>query len=324
MNDGRITVIIPVYNVEKYLRKCVDSVLAQTYTNLEVILIDDGSPDNCPAICDEYAAKDERVKVIHQQNAGVSAARNAGLDAATGDYIGFVDSDDWIEPDMYETLFKMTVENCVDIAYIDNVKERNDSSTQVMNTDEVKVFSRNETLSLMFAGETFHGLVSLYIAKRKLLDGLRFETDISVAEDFLMAVQLLVQTARVAYKPYYCYHYRIREESACHCNNRSSFWTYLLAYDRIDAIVRNEVPEALTDFSTRCINEDLTQALQAFIKGCLNRANYQLLRNHIRKYNNKKAIKGLPIKKMIGYVAFIAGDIPFRIAARLFSICGGV
>ena len=89
-----ISVIVPVYKVEPYLRRCVDSILAQTYQDLEVILVDDGSPDNCPEICDEYAAQDERIKVIHKANGGLSSARNAGLDAASGDWVSFIDSDD--------------------------------------------------------------------------------------------------------------------------------------------------------------------------------------------------------------------------------------
>ena len=92
-----VSVIVPVYNVEKYIHRCVDSILAQTFTDFELILVDDGSPDNCPAICDEYAEKDSRIRVIHQENGGLSAARNAGLDVATGEYISFVDSDDWVE-----------------------------------------------------------------------------------------------------------------------------------------------------------------------------------------------------------------------------------
>ena len=104
MCNAKISVIIPVYNREKSLKKCLDSVMGQTYKNLEIILVDDGSKDSSGVICDEYAAGDSRIKVIHQQNAGVAAARNAGLAMATGDYIGWVDSDDWIEPDMYECM----------------------------------------------------------------------------------------------------------------------------------------------------------------------------------------------------------------------------
>ena len=99
-----ISVIIPVYKVEKYLCRCVDSVLEQTYTNMEIILVDDGSPDNCPVMCDEYARQDSRVKVIHQENAGLSGARNAGIDMAQGQWLAFVDSDDYLAADFLERL----------------------------------------------------------------------------------------------------------------------------------------------------------------------------------------------------------------------------
>ena len=105
--NSLISVIVPIYKVEKYLRKCVESILSQTHTNLEIILVDDGSPDNCGAICDEYAKQDARIKVIHKPNGGLSDARNAGLDIMTGEYVAFVDSDDWIGPRMYETLLQM-------------------------------------------------------------------------------------------------------------------------------------------------------------------------------------------------------------------------
>ena len=96
-----VSIIIPVYKVEKYLSKCIESIFKQTYFDLELILVDDGSPDNCPMICDEYAKKDSRIRVIHKKNGGLSDARNAGLEIATGEYIGFVDSDDWIEFNMW-------------------------------------------------------------------------------------------------------------------------------------------------------------------------------------------------------------------------------
>ena len=100
-----ISVIVPVYKVEKYLHRCVDSILNQTYRNLEIILVDDGSPDNCGAICDEYAAKDNRIRVIHQENTGVSAARNAGLEACTGEYVAFVDSDDYVDCALFSACY---------------------------------------------------------------------------------------------------------------------------------------------------------------------------------------------------------------------------
>lgn len=112
--DKLLSIIVPVYKAEKHLDRCVESILSQTYGNIELVLVDDGSPDACPAMCDSWAKRDWRVRVIHKKNNGASSARNAGLDMASGEYIGFVDADDFVEPDMYETLMKNALENNAD------------------------------------------------------------------------------------------------------------------------------------------------------------------------------------------------------------------
>ncbi|MBR5279197.1 MAG: glycosyltransferase, partial [Clostridia bacterium] len=127
-----ISVIVPVYKVEKYLNKCVESIVNQTYKNLEIILVDDGSPDNCPAMCDSWAEKDTRIKVVHKPNGGLSDARNAGMAVATGEYIAFVDSDDWAETDFIQRLYDSIIDNNSDISacgvkmvWEDNTESRN-------------------------------------------------------------------------------------------------------------------------------------------------------------------------------------------------------
>ena len=116
VDTAKISVIVPVYKVEPYLDKCVSSIVNQTYKNLEIILVDDGSPDNCPAMCDAWAEKDSRIRVMHKTNGGLSDARNAGMAVATGELMAFVDSDDWIVPDMYEYLYQRLTEDNSDIA----------------------------------------------------------------------------------------------------------------------------------------------------------------------------------------------------------------
>lgn len=111
-----ISVIVPIYGVEKFLPNCIESLLHQTYTNLEIILVDDGSKDNCPAICDEYAKKDNRIKVIHKENGGLSSARNAGLKLACGEYISLIDSDDFVAPNFFEVLLNNAIKNNADIS----------------------------------------------------------------------------------------------------------------------------------------------------------------------------------------------------------------
>lgn len=140
--SDKISVIVPVYKVEKYLGKCVESIINQTHSNLEIILVDDGSPDRCGEICDTYAAKDTRVKVIHKENGGLSDARNAGIEVATGDYIGFVDSDDYIHPQMYEKLLGAILEHDADMSicpyeYVDEegeaISKENPVRTEVLS-----------------------------------------------------------------------------------------------------------------------------------------------------------------------------------------------
>ena len=113
-----ISVIVPIYKVEKYLNKCVKSIINQTYKNLEIILVDDGSPDNCGKICDKLAERDDRIRIIHKKNGGLSSARNAGIEIANGEYIGFVDSDDYIDNDMFETLYNNIKDNNADLSII--------------------------------------------------------------------------------------------------------------------------------------------------------------------------------------------------------------
>src|SRR4051794_4889210 len=114
----KISIVVPVYKVEKYIKRCVDSILAQTYQDFELILVDDGSPDNCGKICDSLAKQDKRIKVIHKENGGLSTARNAGIDVAVGEYIGFVDSDDWVTKDMFEYLLNLIEDNECDISSV--------------------------------------------------------------------------------------------------------------------------------------------------------------------------------------------------------------
>ena len=173
----KISVIVPMYKVEKYLRKCVDSILAQTYQNLEVILVDDGSPDGCPAICDEYAKKDKRVKVIHKLNGGLSDARNAGLDIATGEYIGFVDSDDYIVPNMYEELYNAIKKYDCDLAVSDRMMVDEQGNVVHHGEDSHKaVVVKDNVESVLFDDRFAHKTVPAWnkLYARHIFDTLRY------------------------------------------------------------------------------------------------------------------------------------------------------
>ncbi len=158
----KISVIIPVYNVEKYLKRCLDSVVNQTYKNLEIILIDDGSTDNSGKICDEYAEKDKRIIVIHKENGGLSDARNKGLDICTGEYIGFIDSDDWIDLNYFNVLLKNLLEYNVDIACCDYLR----TDKYVKNKDgkikNIEILGDEKTLEIYLEKELVSACAKLY------------------------------------------------------------------------------------------------------------------------------------------------------------------
>ena len=201
-----ISIIVPVYKTEKYLRCCVDSILAQTFTDFECILVDDGSPDNCPAICDEYAEKDNRIIVIHQENAGSSAARNTGLDIARGEYIGFVDSDDWIEKDMFEELYKKADSEEYDIVWCDLYKEYQDNKIYIKN--EINDLKNIDIIKKMLSGE-LSGFSFNKLIKRTLCVNNNIIFPIAnQMEDFVFIIQSVYCSKKIGYINKALYHYR--------------------------------------------------------------------------------------------------------------------
>ena len=209
-----ISVIVPVYRVEAFLPRCLDSICGQTYRNLEIILVDDGSPDNCGKICDEYGEKDPRIRVIHKENGGLSSARNAGLDAAAGEYIGFVDSDDWIAPEMYETLLRAIEKWDAQLACCGRYDVREKTGEEKIGLCPKK----DECVSgVAFAGKIFRydgcdssACDKLY--RRELLEGLRYPEG-RVCEDMPVTYRLALKAERAALCPKPMYYYFHRQGS---------------------------------------------------------------------------------------------------------------
>jgi glycosyltransferase involved in cell wall biosynthesis len=216
----KISVIIPVYKVEQYLRKCVDSVINQSYENLEIILVDDGSPDKCPSICDEYAKKDKRIKAIHKQNGGLSDARNAGLDIATGDYVMFVDSDDWVEPGIIKECLdalKKEGSDAVVTMFYNTVKGAEAKITGEGDKGAVETFDPAGALvEAMFKKRRLAAWGNLY--KTELFEGKRFKKGY-IYEDLELIPRLLLGAKKVTlyYAP--LYNYLVREGSIMTAGN---------------------------------------------------------------------------------------------------------
>ena len=188
MSKDMISIIIPVYKTEKYLKRCIESALNQTYQKLEIILVDDGSPDECPRICDEYAHKDNRIKVIHKENGGVSRARNIALNMANGKYITFLDSDDFLEQKACEILYKTALQYNADVVICGMTMRYSSSSVDVYYDN--KVYKNKACLCAYLADEIRPEACGKLI-KRELIDNVRFDENISYGEDMLLNFHII-------------------------------------------------------------------------------------------------------------------------------------
>lgn len=213
MMNELITVIVPVYKVEPYICRCIDSILLQTYKNLEIILIDDGSPDRCGQICDEYANIDKRIKVIHKQNGGLSDARNTGLEISTGNYISFVDSDDWIHEKYIEKLYKILRETNSDISVCNFIETSKENVELDIAKEDIYEFSNIEALEQITDKLGTQMVVAwgkLY--KKDLFENIRFPYG-RIHEDDFTTYKLIYKTKKIALTKAQLIYYWKREDS---------------------------------------------------------------------------------------------------------------
>lgn len=233
MNEELISIVIPVYNVRKYIERCIESVINQTYTNTEIILVDDGSTDGSERICDEYASKYNNVKVIHKKNGGLSSARNAGIEIAKGKYIGFVDSDDFIDKRMYEILYKNMIKESADISICNIYK--------FSNYDEVNETTENEKLEIFEGIDIQKNLQNNYfimvvawnkLYKRKLFKKTRYPNG-KIIEDAAIIHYLLDDSKKIVVSNLELYYYFQRNDSIMHNSNERLLDELDALYDRI-------------------------------------------------------------------------------------------
>ena len=246
MADSKISVIVPIYKVEQYLDECVGSIVKQTYQNLEIILVDDGSPDGCPQKCDEWAKKDARIRVIHKPNGGLSSARNAGLDIACGQYIGFIDSDDWIASDMYESMLNNLLQADADIAYTasSHVYENGEISTAHLVSGVKLIMNAGEAFKYINLPGYFGIAAWDKLLKREIIGDLRFPEDTKRDEDYGFAYATLDRAHTVVYdsSPKYFY----RQTQGTLSNTASTIGTRAAEETaKMVELVRKKYPEQL-------------------------------------------------------------------------------
>ena len=242
MNEEKISIIVPVYNVEAYLERCVESILKQTYTNLEILLVNDGSTDKSGELCDKLALRDHRIRVIHKENGGLSDARNRGIDEASSNLIGFIDSDDYIDEDMYETLYRQMVASKADLSMcghydvyhqIPEKQVAEIKTWELMPEEAIKMVMEAKILSVTAVNKLY---------KKALFEQLRFRIG-KIAEDAFIMVDLIHQCSKIVATNEKKYYYVHRENSITTQKFSLKFLNVIEAYEQNDEIISENYPD---------------------------------------------------------------------------------
>lgn len=327
--NSLVSIIIPVYNVEQYLNRCVESAINQTYNNLEIILVDDGSPDNCPQICDDWAKKDNRIKVIHKENGGLSSARNAGINNMTGEYVYFIDSDDEINPSTIEQMFKVAKEDNCDMVmgrYFRIFENEKDAGTQPEFTDEIKYFDEDGFWNyyyLCYTEKKSEIAVNMIISCNKLIkssvfDDLLFDIGKKHEDEFIIH-KMVSRCKKIAFIDTYFYSYYQVENSIMQTKQfNPSLDAYEAYCDRI---------EHFSNSSKDYTGNAFVRAFGGFSFNILNyrKSNPQFSKElkalYKRAYISAKPyIKKMGIYRNIYYSSILYSPLFFRILRKINTI----
>lgn len=260
-NAPLLSVVVPVYNQRHAFEKCLESICHQTYRQLEIICIDDGSTDGAEKIVDEFAKKDDRIVAIYQKNAGESSARNSGLRLAQGDYIAFVDCDDWLEPDMYQKMMDCFAKYQVDIVASSWFREEAAESIPITNAGKVKagILSREDFLHYIYQRDSYQGFAYMWdkLYKRDVLTDetgqfFLFDETLKLGGDVVYLAQIALKASKVIYMEKSFYHYRQRSDSGSHAVNIHNRMDWLRAYQIVIAMFEaNDVDEMTMKYVKR-------------------------------------------------------------------------
>jgi glycosyltransferase involved in cell wall biosynthesis len=317
-----ISIIVPVYNVEKYLNRCLDSIINQSFINFELILINDGSTDKSGKICDKYAQIDKRVRVIHKKNEGVSLTRNLGINIAKGDYITFIDSDDWIEQDFLKKAIEYIKENNVSILITGFVFENNKKIFNTFNAKKDEILLNDEIKKEFLKQNKFSWTVYDKFFKKEIIKKYKFDSRFKIGEDMLFCWQILKNEKKIGYLPLYKYHYDISASKTMTSNFSLKWFDGIKVKKIIYKDVRNISRELELLARIVCIVEMMVLSKKAIKSNVYSTKRLiKLLQYHIRK--NIYIIFLYPrsnimtFRQRIGMVYFF---LPYRCCKLISSI----
>lgn len=314
-----ISVIVPIYNVEAYLERCVNSILNQTYKNLEIILVDDGSPDNCPKMCDDYAKKDERVVVIHKENGGLSDARNAGINIAKGKYLTFVDSDDYVEKNYVEFLYNLIDKYDADISMGKQYVKYPD---KLLNTGTGVLYSnltKEEILKKLLYSDDFDVSASVKLYKRELFKNIRFPKG-RIFEDTATMHLFIDNSKRVVLYSVPIYYYAMRNNSITNCTFNERKLDLIKSTEEMTNYIQNKYPNLESGCKRRMMYAYLSTLTQLAKSKNKDEKSKRFLMKYIKE--NRKIVlkdKNIPKRDRVGLYCSFLGFNFFKISWNIYE-----
>lgn len=276
--DELISIIVPVYNVEEYLEECIESIRKQTYKNIEILLVDDGSKDKSGKICDDYLQRDNRIKVIHKKNGGLSDARNKGIKESKGKYLIFVDSDDTIDEDMCEVLYENIIKEKSDIAICELYSEKN---KKIKKRIEIKNMTSKEAIKEMLCQKLFDTSAGGKLFKKEFFNKIIFPKG-KLYEDLGTIYKIFELAKKITYIPVEKYYYRRRPNSITTSKFTDKQMDLFFTLEEIEEFLKIKYPELLEDLEVRALETNVTSLHIISNQGYKNRENIKLLQNKIK------------------------------------------
>lgn len=317
----KISIIIPVYNVEPYLSRCIDSVLNQSFSNFELILINDGSTDKSGDICDEYATKDSRLTVIHQGNKGVSDARNRGLDIAKGEYIGFVDPDDYIDYNMYQILFELIEEYTADISFCGykRISELDSHEYLSATTNTISIYNKNQTLENYFSRKKPFSDTFLWnnLFRKDLFNNVRVNEKLTIQEDREVLLRIFNQSNKIVYIDTPFYNYIIRDTGASRNKNLRYYHSLFETMKEIYSYTLENIPN-YSEVAMQNYIECIFNTFVVLIERSYPKTEYVELRQEvIRLFSDISKNRKLSLKYKLHTIFIIISPLVYSVYIKL-------
>lgn len=321
LNYPKISVIVPIFNLEKYVEDTVNSLLAQTYKNIEIILVDDGSTDNSPEICDCLAEQNENIKIIHQNNLGVSAARNAGVSAASGELIGFCDGDDTVDNDMYEFLYNLIVKDNADIALCNLRVIMPDGSIRNLATDKYKVWDNRKDFLTDFFNGNVKVSVDTKLFKKEICEKIQFPVNYKTNEDKYYCFLASLHAKRISCNDVAKYTYYRRKGSSSFTKFNDKYFDCIKLADKMLDIIKDEYPQLIENAKGNRLAATLRiYKLMCTRNGLENyKSDAEAMINYIKQFDKKSAKKYLSKKDYIRYRVLCTDKKLFLLMTKLID-----